>query len=236
MNPYKDLSEYYKQLFSQIDYYLFNSSISSNVYSKELDEVKGTILPVVLSSISDNRKEKTFDCENIKLAFIGNTSPYKGYPLLESVLTELLNENISNWTLSVWGGSEHQHPKCSNIQFRGKYGANDLEQIYAQTDLLIVPSIWKETFSLITLEALSHGVPVLVSSTVGARDIVKQYDESFIFETKINLKEKLILLLSDTLYLSSFNSKILDNPWIYDHKSHADQVHLIYEQLINKQI
>ena len=45
-----------------------------------------------------------------------------------------------------------------------------ISKSFKQMDLLIVPSIWKETFSLITLEALSYGIPVLISNNVGAKD------------------------------------------------------------------
>ena len=41
-------------------------------------------------------------------------------------------------------------------------------------DLLVAPSIWYETFGFTVLEALSYGVPVIVSDHVGAKDIVGQ--------------------------------------------------------------
>ena len=50
----------------------------------------------------------------------------------------------------------------------------DLEAVFAETDLLVVPSICPETFGYVALEALSCGVPVLLSGNVGARDILAQ--------------------------------------------------------------
>ena len=64
-------------------------------------------------------------------------------------------------------------------------------------DMLIVPSLCYETFGLVVLEALSFGVPVMVSATVGAKDIVKTYDERFIFHTPDELNSKLKWILSD---------------------------------------
>ena len=38
--------------------------------------------------------------------------------------------------------------------------------------MLVAPSIWYETFGFTVLEALSYGLPVIVSDHVGAKDIV----------------------------------------------------------------
>lgn len=54
----------------------------------------------------------------------------------------------------------------------GRYTYADLETIFDNTDLVIVPSVWQETFGYIVLEALSCGVPVLLSGNVGAKDIL----------------------------------------------------------------
>ena len=75
------------------------------------------------------------------------------------------------WELSVWGGKVGKHSSLS-IQYKGKYNAQTIENVYEAMDVLIVPSVWKETFSLVTLEALSYGVPVIVSDNVGAQDNV----------------------------------------------------------------
>lgn len=234
MDRYIELSEYYKKIFSEIDHFLFNSSVSESVYCEQLRGIEGSVHPVILSTINDRRKRKTFDSKRIRLTFIGNTTPYKGYPLLQETLFNLLAENISNWSLAVWGGAKNRYSESPNISFKGKYNSSELEAIYDDTDLLIVPSICKETFSLITLEALSYGVPVLVSSTVGAQDIIKKYEDIFIYKDKDDLKCKLKLFLSTPSLLAQFNSKILSTPWVYDPENHARQIHLIYEQLRSK--
>jgi glycosyltransferase involved in cell wall biosynthesis len=43
----------------------------------------------------------------------------------------------------------------------------DLEEFYRNARFLVVPSVWEETFSLVSAEAMSHGVPVL-ASRIGA--------------------------------------------------------------------
>ena len=50
---------------------------------------------------------------------------------------------------------------------------SQLKEIFDNTDLLVVPSQWYETFGFTVLEALSYGVPVIVSDKVGAGDLVR---------------------------------------------------------------
>ena len=48
----------------------------------------------------------------------------------------------------------------------------ELKDIFSNADVLVAPSVWYETFGFTVLEALSYGVPVIVSDHVGAKDIV----------------------------------------------------------------
>lgn len=60
------------------------------------------------------------------------------------------------------------------MKVHDRYTYTDLETVFGEMDLLVVPSIWPETFGYVVLEALSYGVPVLMSGHVGARDILAQ--------------------------------------------------------------
>lgn len=53
-----------------------------------------------------------------------------------------------------------------------RYDYSQLKSVFEETDLLIAPSLWYETFGYTVLEALSFGTPVLVSGSVGARDLI----------------------------------------------------------------
>ena len=99
-----------------------------------------------------------------------------------------------------------------------------IADVYDAMNVLIVPSIWKETFSLVTLEALSYGVPVIVSDTVGAQDIVKRYNPKFVYHSEDELKCLLKEILKDRSLLQDFNQKILDKPWKHGMEEHAKEI------------
>ena len=58
------------------------------------------------------------------------------------------------------------------MEVHPRYAYGELTTIFEQTDVLVAPSIWFETFGFTVLEALSYGVPVIISGTVGAKDIL----------------------------------------------------------------
>ena len=60
------------------------------------------------------------------------------------------------------------------IKVHDRYSYTELERIFDETDVLVAPSIWYETFGFTVLEALSYGVPVIISGNVGAKDILVQ--------------------------------------------------------------
>lgn len=89
-----------------------------------------------------------------------------------------------------------------------RYGYSDLESIFNETDIVIVPSIWYETFGYTVLEALSYGVPVIISGNVGSKDIVPQGGGVIIENiNKKNLMEAIGSLTPERL--SAMNQNIL---------------------------
>lgn len=234
IKKYKDLLDYYKKELSMMDYIHCNSKITESVFSQFIPNANYNIIPITHSGINDNRRKKDFSSNNIQMMFVGNITAYKGFPLLKETLIKLFNEGYHNWELNIWGGKEKKDNDCPLIHHRGKYKQDEIERIYEQTDLLIVPSIWKETFSLVTLEAISYGVPTLVSENVGAKDIIAQYNSFFIFKDKDDLYIKLKNLLQSNEELIEFNKRIIEIPWKYSMEQHTKDIeNLIYKPLLN---
>lgn len=49
----------------------------------------------------------------------------------------------------------------------------ELSSIMKNNDILIVPSLWKETFGFTLLEGLSNAIPIIATDTVGSKDLIK---------------------------------------------------------------
>ena len=186
------------------------------------------VVSITHGGIEDHRIRKVYGHDVLHIGFIGNSTPYKGLPLLISVLQDI--GMIESWDLSVWGGGVGTHPSLP-VYYKGKFDSSTIADVYSAMDVLIVPSIWKETFSLVTLEALSYGVPVIVSDNVGAQDIVKLYNPKFVYHSEDELKSLICEILSDKNLLAEFNDKLLSSKWKYSMEEHAKEIiDKIYKQ------
>lgn len=229
ISAYDALVKYYKAYYNFIDCIHFNSSLTKHVYENIISPNHSVVIPISHRNIQDNRKIKVFDAKDIRLGFIGSTSLYKGFPLLKKALSGLTKGDIYNWSLKVWGGADGIDKDCNKIAFKGKYVSENLNHVFNEMDLLVVPSICNETFSLITLEALSNGVPVLLTANVGAKDIVGLYAKDFVIEPTIEaLQSSLKNILSDTSTLVNYNSRINSELFHFSFNDHVSEIKQLY--------
>lgn len=223
---------YYKKNFSLIDCFHFNSQVAREVYLKYCQVNKSYVVPITTNKIQDRRLSRLFSEKKIRLGFIGSVSDYKGFPMLKSVLAELDESGISNFTIDVWeDGLNGIDKECSFITYNGKFSNNQLQEVFTGMDLLVVPSVWKETFSLVALEALSFGTPVLVSENVGAKIIIEKYDKQFVFSGKEGLKNALENIFNTISMLQEFNDRIVTDSWEHSMSYHSAKIIDIYSEI-----
>ena len=98
-------------------------------------------------------------------------------------------------------------------------------------DMLVLPSICRETFGFTVLEALSYGVPVMINKNVGARDLVEDYKSGIIFEaTPEDMKVKLQEVLDrGPGMLQDMNAYICDRQNIKTMEIHAKEMREFYQ-------
>ena len=146
----------------------FNSTITKKNYEKYFDLPNSAIIPVSHSSIKNNCKIKNYNHDKLKIRYLGPASKAKGFYLLKECLDDIWKER-QDFVLDI-----HFDPieKSEYMNIHERYNYDELNNIFDETDVLLVPSILYETFGFTALEGLSFGVPVIVSDTVGAQDIL----------------------------------------------------------------
>lgn len=63
---------------------------------------------------------------------------------------------------------------ASRVRFVGSVSLEELIRLYSQADLLVLPSIWRESYGLPVAESMASGVPVLASDCGGVPELVAQ--------------------------------------------------------------
>lgn len=102
----------------------------------------------------------------VRLAHIGGTERHKGLPRLR---TALLTMDFNNLELLVidhalpQGVVEHEVWGNTPVIRRGKLPQSEVDALYAQIDVLVAPSLWPESYGLVTREALASGAWVIAS-------------------------------------------------------------------------
>lgn len=165
---YKKLRDYYGSMLKMVSVVHYNSTVTKSVYERFFDIKKSCIISITHGNIQNNCKVRDFSVTPLRIRYLGPGGGAKGYFMLKEGLDELWKLN-QNFVLDI-----HFIPERieSYMSIHEKYTYNQLEKIFRNTDVLIVPSVWYETFGYTVLEALSYGVPVIVSDTVGAKDIL----------------------------------------------------------------
>ncbi|HFI0271294.1 TPA: glycosyltransferase [Streptococcus suis] len=165
---YSALRAYYIEMFSLVDSFHFNSSLCQSIYKHNLPFIpKGKVITITNATIKGKCIKKRNEGKQV-VAYIGPDEEYKGYfDFLE--FTKSLDKN--RFQINTYGHVPNEFaPKYINQM--GRFLPSQIEDVYSNIDFLIIPSRWKETFGLITLEALSFGVTVYVSENVGSKDLV----------------------------------------------------------------
>ena len=192
---YRDIRSYYNEIFNLIDAYLFNSSVARDVY------IKNGVLPQTEAIISISNS-------NIRKRNVHRKNRNK------SVIADIDKEN---YEVKTYGHLPNR--ECPTyIQQNGYFTKKNIDTIYSDIDILIVPSKWKETFGLITIEALSYGVKVFVSENVGSKDLLSK---SYVFRDKQDLLYK--------IQSTEYEEQIINTM-----EEHMIEVKRFYERIINE--
>ena len=117
------------------------------------------------------------------------------------------------------------------IKVHDRYHYNQLERIFDNTDVLIAPSIWYETFGYTVLEALSYGVPVIISGTVGAKDVLAE-DAGIVIDGITDMKLKRVIGDISKDKLCQMNQTIIKKQHIMTIRDMATQIEKqLYEEV-----
>ena len=122
----------------------------------------------------------------LNVAFLGQVVQRKGIGYLaEAFDMATLPENSKLWIMGPVASRKLKRKlsKFKNIVLTGKISKKEVRERLEECDLYILPSL-VEGFALSAIEAMSLGVPVVVSQNTGVADIVENYVDGFVVEAR----------------------------------------------------
>ncbi len=129
--------------------------------------------------------------ELMRVLYIGALVPHKGPQLLiqavrgvpaGSLAVSLYGERAATW--NAYADQLEADAADLPIRFCGMYAPDELSTILARHDVLVVPSICEETFSLVTREALQAGLPVIAARRGALPEVIQDGVNGLLFEAR----------------------------------------------------
>lgn len=172
----------------------FNSTNTLCIYKKRGyagDNAK--VISISNGAIADHKRIRKVGSP-VRFGYLGPLTTHKGYNLFKNACDALWQSGEHNFEAHIF--VEINNPPPYMICHK-PYSYQELPNVMDQFDVLVTPSEWEETFGFTVLEALSYGIPVIVSEKVGAKDLFFEGKNGFVIEGSVHkLKDCLKNLLT----------------------------------------
>lgn len=169
---YISLKKYYDEILDTFTVIHCNSVGTYEVYRCNLRSSnipKLQVNPITHSGLVRKSHIRT-NSTRLNVAYFGGMSKHKGYEVFIDAFRNV-SKGKSIWRALLLGGDyTNEKEKLENAEYLGYM---QLYDIWDAIDLVVVPSLCRETFGFIVLEALCQGIPVICSDLVGSSHLVK---------------------------------------------------------------
>ncbi len=123
----------------------------------------------------------------LKFGFIGQIAAHKGTDILVDAFCRLPRGRAE---LHVYGPSDQDSLHMSKLKansgdhavsFRGTFPKEQMADVLAELDFLVIPSRWYENSPLVLLNALASHTPAIVSDVAGMTEFVEEGKNGYVF-------------------------------------------------------
>ena len=123
--------------------------------------------------------------------------------------------------------------QAAKVEFHPPFSQGELDRVLGGVDVVLLPSLQRESFSLVTREAMARGVPVIASDSGGPEEVIKDGVNGFIFKTKDSgaLAAKMGEFIRDPSLVGRMSSAI-DRLSIRYLEEHVSEVTGIYTEVL----
>ncbi|MCW2542852.1 MAG: glycosyl transferase group 1, partial [Frankiales bacterium] len=111
------------------------------------------------------RRTETGDV--VRFLYAGGKNRLKG---VQALLDASRSLPTDGWALTVYGTEPATWPEAVTVE--PAYDPDRLSDVLQAHDVLVLPSLMRESFSILTREALQHGLTVITTDSLGPEEVV----------------------------------------------------------------
>ncbi len=236
-------------IIDKVDLFIAPSNYLRNRFISEFSVPENKIIyldygfPTEYLTQTEKSKEKT----NFTFGYIGTQITSKGV----NQLIDAFREIEEPATLKIYGRHNGQSTNAlkllainskNKIEFMGEYINHNLaNDVFANVDCIVVPSIWAENSPLVIHEAQSCKVPVITADFGGMKEYVQHKVNGLLFEHRnVNsLKEQLRFAIANPNLLKQFGVRgylFSENGSVPNIQDHCKVLENIYQRFTSKNL
>ena len=212
----------------------------SNAAAKFISHFTSKKVEIIENAINIDEfspKVKTFDGKSV--LFVGRFTYRKGiYILLEAF--QKVKQEVKNAHLTLVGSGYFSHIAdllirtlnlSKNISIAGEVEKEKLVEIYQNSHVFVLPSIYGESFGIVLLEAMASKTPVIASDDGGIKELIKNGKTGIIVKKGDvkELSEKIAELLLDQDLSKKISTTAFREVKKYDWKNVVRKIEAVYK-------
>lgn len=212
------IQEYIGKIPKNIDCCICISKFSHNILSKYIVDKPLEFLPnnVEVEDIGRINAE-----DNRYYVYVGRLSQEKG-----SVLLAEASKCLDVPSVFIGDGEDRKNIElhAKNAIFTGWLTHEEMLPWLKKARALVFPSLWYETQGLTAIEALAHGIPVIVANNCAARDAVQDNVSGRFFESgDLESLKKVMLEFKDNEKVKKYSINAYND---YRKKDNSDAMYI----------
>jgi len=238
----EERKNFIRNLLKEIDYFVAPSEFLKDRFTEygiPENKIIYSRYGINTKLFSGSQKQKL---DIIRFGFIGTILPAKGLHILIKAFNRIKSDKA---ILKIYGelypyrdfenypGYIRRIAKNKNIQFMGGFDNSELEKIFSNIDVLVVPSIWYENSPLTIQEAFLFKTLVIASRIGGIPELVIDRRNGLLFESGNieDLTDKIKLMINNTQLIKKLQPDITVVKSI---ENNANELEKLYLRIISK--
>jgi glycosyltransferase involved in cell wall biosynthesis len=182
----------------QVDRFLAPSRFCHEMHRRRGFHGRMEVLPEFVPLDNTNSAAVERLHERPYFLFVGRLERLKG---VDELLPQFRGDGP--YDLLVLGSGTHepalrkQAAGLGRVRFVGWVSQDDIHRYYRGALGVVVPSVTYETFGIVVIEALAHGVPVIVNNLGALPEVVEETGGGLVYNSQRELREHLERLAQD---------------------------------------
>ncbi len=203
--------------FDLLDNLVSPSKYLAKRYVKEgIGEGKMNVIPYGIDVERFSKIKKSCGDGRIRFSFIGYIGRHKGVFTILDALSYI--DNREEIVINFFGDGEQKEELMRLVQtkgfddfvrFPGKVDNSRIEEVYCDTDIMLLPSVWPDNHPVSIYEAMASSIPVVASRMGGIPELVEEGKTGYLFDAgnAMALAEKMSMFIRDRSRIKEFGER-----------------------------